>query len=71
MLFAMLKPEYLNLQPTEVAILTSASTIFSAKISSGKVDASNEEQVIEETVAQAIKVAKRIEREVKTVGEMG
>ena len=67
----MFKPEYLNLQPTEVGVLTSASTIFAAKISAGKVDANNEDQVIEESVSQAIKLAKRIEREIKTEGEMG
>ena len=67
---AMLKTEYMNLQPTEVGILTSASTIFAAKVSSGRVDASNEDQVVEESVDQAIKLAKRVERLVKTQGEM-
>ena len=67
---AMLKTEYMNLQPTEVGILTSASTIFAAKVSSGRVDASNEDEAVEESVDQAIKLAKRVERLVKTQGEM-
>ena len=68
---AMLNTEYLNLQPTEVGILTSAATIFAAKVSSGRVDASNENQAVEESVDQAIKLAKRVEHLVKTKGEMG
>ena len=67
---AMLKTEYMNLQPTEVGILNSASTIFAAKVSSGRVDSNNEDQAIEESVDQAIKLAKRVERLVKTHGEM-
>jgi hypothetical protein len=34
------------------------------------VDASNEDQAVEESVDQAIKLAKRVERLVKTQGEM-
>jgi hypothetical protein len=69
--FGMFKTEYMNLQPTEIGILTSASTIFAAKVSSGRVDADNEDQAVEECVDQAIKLAKRVESLVKTQGEMG
>lgn len=67
----MIKTEYMNLQPTEAGILTSAATIFAAKVSSGRVDESNEDQALEESVNQAIKLAKRVERLIKTDGEMG
>ena len=67
----MLKTEYLNLQPTEVGILNGAAAIFAAKIASGKVGAENESQVVEESVKQAIDLAKTVEYAVKTKGEMG
>lgn len=67
----MIKTEYMNLQPTEISILTSAASIFAAKVSSGRVDASNEDQAVEESVHQAIKLARRVECQVKTPGEMG
>ena len=57
----MLEPQYINLQPTEIGVLDSASAIFSAKVASGKVGPENEDQVIEESVAQAIKMAKIVE----------
>ena len=66
----MLEPQYINLQPTEIGVLDSASAIFSAKVVSGKVGPENEDQVIEESVAQAIKMAKIVENAVKTKGEI-
>jgi hypothetical protein len=70
MQLVMLEPSYINLQPTEIGVLDSASAIFAAKVASGKVDAENEAQVIEESVAQAIKLAKLVEDAVKTKGEI-
>jgi len=66
----MLDPQYINLQPTEIGVLDSASAIFSAKVASGKVGPENEDQLIEESVAQAIKMAKIVENAVKTKGEI-
>jgi len=48
----MLKTEYLNLQPTEIGILQGAASIFAAKVASGKVNADNEGEVVEESVKQ-------------------
>ena len=67
----MLKTEYLNLQPTEIGILQGAAAIFAAKVASGKVAADNEDEVVEESVKQAIDLAKTVEYAVKTKGEMG
>ena len=67
----MLKTEYLNLQPTEIGILQGAAAIFAAKVASGKVSADNEDEVVEESVKQAIDLAKTVEYAVKTKGEMG
>ena len=66
----MLEPQYINLQPTEIGVLDSASAIFSAKVVSGKVGPENEDQLIEESWAQAIKMAKIVENAVKTKGEI-
>ena len=67
----MLKTEYLNLQSTEIGILQGAAAIFAAKVASGKVAADNEDEVVEESVKQAIDLAKTVEYAVKTKGEMG
>ena len=48
----MLKTEYLNLQPTEIGILQGAASIFAAKVASGKVNADNEGEVVEELVTE-------------------
>ena len=45
--------------------------IFAAKVASGKVDSDNEGELVEESVKQAIDLAKTVEYAVKTKGEMG
>ena len=67
----MLTTDYLTWQPTEIGILQGAAAIFAAKVASGKVDSDNEGELVEESVKQAIDLAKTVEYAVKTKGEMG
>ena len=67
----MIKQEYITLKPTETSILESAAAIFAAKVGQGKVDGNNEDAVISDSVSQAIKLAKEVEKTVKTKGEIG
>jgi hypothetical protein len=63
--------EYLHLAPTEIGILESAASIFAAKVQNGTVTPANEDEVINHSVMQAIKIARRIDESVRSEGEMG
>lgn len=67
----MVHPEYMHLQPTEVGILEAASHIFAAKVQMGTVNAENEQKIVDESVLQAIKLARKVDESVRSDGEMG
>lgn len=68
---SMVHPEYLHLQPTEIGVLDAAAVIFAAKLQQGQVNDSNEQQVIDESVLQAVKLARKVDESVRSEGEMG
>ncbi len=67
----MASQEYINLQSTEIGVLESAASIFAAKIQSGSVNSDNEQDMINESVAQAIKLARKVDESIRAEGEMG
>jgi len=61
----------LSLQPSEIALLTSAAHIFSAYVMSGHVTGGNESDMMDRSVAEALKMARRIEELVQSDSELG
>jgi len=60
------EPKYLKLQWSESVIAVAASQIFAAYISAGKVNDSNEEQMLLKSVRTAIKLADTADTLVKS-----
>lgn len=61
----------LSLQPSEAAVLGAAAQIFSSYIVSGHVTGGNESDMMDRSISEALKMAKRIEEMVQSEGEMG
>ena len=60
------KEEYLSLQHSESVVAQMAATIFSSLIARDTSYASNEDELIEKSVALAIKLAKRADTVIKS-----
>lgn len=60
---------YLNLQPTEQAIIAAAGQIYAAYVASGKAE-SDPESYQMKAVAEAIEIAKLVDAKVVAPGEM-
>jgi len=60
------EPKYLKLQWSESVIAVAASQIFAADISAGKVNDSNEEQMLHKSIRTAIKLADKADTLVKS-----
>ena len=60
------KEEYMFMQHSESVVAQMAATIFSALIARDTSYASNEDELIEKSVALAIKLAKRADKMVKS-----
>lgn len=67
----MVQPEYLHLQRTEIGVLDASAAIFAAKVQNGSVNSENEQDIINESVLQAIKLARKVDESVRSEGEMG
>ncbi len=57
---------YFNLQHSESVVANMAATIFAAYVTSGKVDALNEEQYLKKAVDTAVKLATYADKIVKS-----
>jgi len=61
----------LSLQPSETALLGAAAQIFSAYIVSGHVTGGNESEMMDRSLAEALKMARRLEEMVQSDNELG
>jgi hypothetical protein len=61
----------LSLQPSEIAVLGAAAQIFSAYVVSGHVTGGNESDMMDRSLAEAIKMARRLEELVQSDSELG
>jgi hypothetical protein len=66
----MAKP-VLSLQPSEAALLGAAARIFSAYLVSGHVTGGNESEMMDRSVSEALKMARRIDEMVQSDNELG
>ncbi len=60
------KEEYMSMQHSESVVAQMAATIFSSLIARDTSYASNEDELIEKSVALAIKLAKRTDKLIKS-----
>ena len=60
----------MKLEKSEGEVFAAASRIYSAHIASGQVSPENAESVMEHCIQSAIVMAKRVDRLVKSDGEM-
>jgi len=60
---------YFRLQPSEATIATIAARIFSSYIVAGKVSDQNENDMVDRSIALAIKLAKKVEDLVESDSE--
>jgi hypothetical protein len=63
------EPKYLKLQWSESVIVVAASQIFAAYVSAGRVNDSNEEQMLLKSIRTAIKLADKADTLVKSDDE--
>jgi hypothetical protein len=66
----MTKP-VLSLQPSETALLHAASRIYAAYIASGHVTEGNEDDMLDRSLAEALKLAQLAEEAVQSDRELG
>ena len=66
----MAKP-VLSLQPSEIAVFSAGAQIFSAYIASGHVTGGNESDMMDRSLSEALKMAKRLEEMVQSDSELG
>ncbi|MFT4588131.1 MAG: hypothetical protein ACI9VS_001573 [Candidatus Binatia bacterium] len=67
----MLNATPLKLEKSEADVLAAASRIYAAHIVSGQVPPENAESIMEHSIQSAIAMASRVDRLVKSDGEMG
>lgn len=67
----MAKQHYLSLQPSELAVVHAASTIYAAYISSGRVNDGEEKTWMEKSIREAIQIAKTADAAIQSDGEAG
>lgn len=60
---------YLNLQPTEQAVVHAASVIYAAYVASGKAEA-DPEKYLTQAAKEAVEIAKKVDNLVVAPGEM-
>ena len=61
---------YMNLQPTEVALLDAASRIYSARLASGKVPDGGEDAALQTSMNESIRLARLIDETVMADKEL-
>jgi hypothetical protein len=61
----------LSLQASEIALLGAAAQIFSAYIVSGHVTGGNESDMMDRSLSEALKMARRVEEMVQSDNELG
>ncbi len=61
---------YMSLQPTEVALLDSASRIYAARLASGRVADGCEADAIEAAVTESLALARQIDKAVMADKEL-
>lgn len=66
----MLNTTTLKLEKSEAEVFAAASRIYSAHIVSGQVTPENAETIMEHSIQSAIVMARRVDRLVKSDGEM-
>ena len=66
----MAKP-VLSLQPSETALFHAASRIYAAYIASGHVTEGNEDDMLDRSITEALKMAQRVEEAVQSDRELG
>jgi hypothetical protein len=66
----MAKP-VLSLQPSETALFHAASRIYAAYISSGHVTEGNEDDMLNRSITEALRMARRVEEAVQSDSELG
>ena len=62
---------YLSLRPSEQVVATAASHIFSAYIASGLVREGNEEEWMQRSVREAIRIAELADESITSDNELG
>lgn len=62
----MSEEQYLHLQHSESVVANMAATIFAAFINNNALNANNEDELIEKSVALAAKIATRTEKVIKS-----
>ncbi len=67
----MVEETFLRLQASEGVVCTMASTLLAAYISSGQLNAGNEDELIERTLTLAIKLAQKADRAIESDSENG
>ncbi len=63
--------QFLKLQPSELAVAQSAATIFAAYIATGKVSETHQSDWMDRAVREAIEIAYRTDRFVRSDDEAG
>jgi len=67
----MLEETFLRLQPSEGIVSEMASRIFAAYVSAGQLTTANEDELIERSIAIAIKMAQKVDRAIESDNESG
>jgi hypothetical protein len=67
----MIEETFLRLQPSERAVCTMAATLLGAYIASGRLNADNEDELIDHSLTLAIKLAQRADRAIESDDENG
>ena len=62
--------QYLSLQPSEMAVFTSASQIFAAYVCSGKVTDENKNSYYKTAIRDAIRMAVIVEKSIQSDDEL-
>ncbi len=63
------KEEFMNLQSSEAVVAKMASTIFASLITQSPLHNSNEDELVEKSIALAIKIANRAEKIIQSDSE--
>jgi hypothetical protein len=64
------KPNYLSLQPSEMAVFRAAASIYAAYVSSGQVDDDNQHEFHVKSIKEAIKLATIVEKTILSDTEL-
>jgi hypothetical protein len=64
------KPNYLSLQPSEMAVFRAAATIYSAYVSSGQVNDDNAHEYHVKSIKEAVRLASIVEKTILSDTEL-